>query len=61
MTRFYVVILVLAGSVEASSVRARGESCRIVRRSPSGEGELLAVTPWVPWFRRVPGVGLGIA
>jgi hypothetical protein len=42
-------------------VRVCGVRCRIERRNSLGEGELLAIAPWVPRIRRVQCVGLGIA
>jgi hypothetical protein len=42
-------------------VRVRGVRCRIERRNSLGEGELLAIAPWVPQICRVQCVGLGIA
>jgi hypothetical protein len=60
-TLFYVVVLVPAGGVRASSVRVRGVHCRIEWITSSGEGELLVVAPWVPRIHQAQCVGLIVA
>jgi hypothetical protein len=42
-------------------MRVRGVCCRIERRTSLGEGELLAVAPWVPRIHRVQCVQLAVA